>query len=238
MELKELSQRIEELSGIKFSEEELSVLGSFSINLLQELAQLEKLELHDIEHLNWYKREKIPRLLKEGKELFECLVLDGKEGDAYVSVRNYCRGHEKPSDLLRILKPYLPKLEVALQELGYVRIRKGTWRKFDLRPLWQRYDKDVEKLAKALRLDEDSAYVAYTAYRLLKITNPFVRDWKGFNIVHAFAFYDRFLKPMLDMADINWMNERLLNYEEQIKMLGLDFARILKRWSRFRAENG
>jgi len=238
MNLRELSQRIEELSGIKFSEEELSVLGSFSINLLQELAQLEKLEPHDIKHLNWYKQEKIPQALKEAKELFECLILDAKDGYTYVTVRNYCRGYERPDDLLKILRPYLPKLEATLKELGYVRIRKGTWRKFDLRPLWQRYDEDVEKLAKALSLDEGSAYVVYTAYRLLKITNPFVRDWKGFNIVHAFAFYDRFLKSRLDATDIDWMNERLLNYEEQIKMLGLDFARILKRWKKREARGG
>jgi hypothetical protein len=31
------------------------------------------------------------------------------------------------------------------------------------------------------------------------------------------------------MEDINWMNKRLLNYEEQIKELGLDYEKLRQR---------
>jgi len=235
MKLAQLSKEIEALSGIKFSEKELSVLGDFSLSILEDMIKRGSLERSDIKHLKWYKREHIPRLLKERKELFNCLVLDAKEGATYVSVRNYCRPYESPSDLLKILRPFLPELEQRLKELGYVKIKKGTWRRFDLKELKEQFDKDVSKLKEVLGIDEDSAYIVYVAYRLLKITNPFKRDWKGFNIVHAFAFYDRFLKPTLTFDDVNWMNKRLLQYEEQIKMLGLDFSRIQRRRTEVKA---
>jgi hypothetical protein len=64
---------------------------------------------------------------------------------------------------------------------------------------------------------------------LLKLTVPTLKDWQGYNIVHAWAFYKRLNKQKITMEDINWMNKKLLNYEEQIKELGLNYEKLRQR---------
>jgi len=211
-----------------FTKEELMVLHRSALEEIKELEKKEKLESYEIDHLEFLK-DVAQDHLKQGKELAECLIKDAKDGYDYISIRDYCRLYEKPSTLLRLLKPFYEELDKKIKSFGYVRVGKGTWRKFDISEL-EKWNKNKEELAKLLNVDEDSAYVVYVAYRLIKITHPFVKDWKGFNIVHAFSFRDRLYKDKLSMEDIDWMNQRLLNYEEQIKMLNLDFDKIKKRW--------
>jgi len=132
------------------------------------------------------------------------------------------------SRLQTILKKRYQELDKLFGRYGYIRVSKTGWRKFKLEDL-KHLEQPLESLAKFLQVDIDSAYVVYCAYRLLKLTVPTLKDRQGYNIVHAWAFYKRLNKQKITMDDINWMNERLLNYEEQIKELGLDYEKLRQR---------
>jgi hypothetical protein len=157
------------------------------------------------------------------------LLLEDAEQCESLTLRDYCYLHSiTPSELLRLVKPYLPEVEQRLKELGFIKASKYGWRKFKEIP-WER----IEELSKKCNLDLESAYVLYVAWRLLKITMPLLKDWKGYNIVHAFAIHDRLNQSQLSNFDIDWINERLVNYyKDQIQELGLDYERLKKRLER------
>jgi len=158
------------------------------------------------------------------------IIRDAEEGVECISLRDY-GWRLSPSKLLSLLRPYLRALEARLSELGYVRASRYSWRRWDMSSLQERWEKGKEELMKVLNVDEDAAYVVYVAWSLLKRTVPWRRDWRGYNAVHAFAVYDRFCKEKLSLDDINWLNDVLMHYEEQIKSMGLDFERIRRRRS-------
>jgi hypothetical protein len=136
------------------------------------------------------------------------------------------------SKLQTILKKHYQELDKLFGRYGYIRVSKTGWRKFKLEDL-KHLEQPLELLAEFLQVDIDSAYVVYCAYRLLKLTVPTLKDWQGYNIVHAWAFYKRLNKQKITMDDINWMNKRLLNYEEQIKELGLDYEKLRRRVEKY-----
>jgi hypothetical protein len=159
------------------------------------------------------------------------MLEDAKKGDkellTFRDSINFC-WNWRWSELQTILKKHREELDKLFRRYGYIRVSKTGWRKFRLEDL-KHLEQPLESLAKFLQVDIDSAYVVYCAYRLLKLTVPTLKDWQGYNIVHAWAFYKRLSKSKITMEDINWMNIRLLNYEEQIKELGLDYEKLRQR---------
>jgi len=82
-------------------------------------------------------------------------------------------------------------------------------------------------LAEKLGFSERESYILYVAWRLLKITYPWLKDWKGYNFVHAFAILDRLRKPKITKGDVEWIRQRLVKYyRDQIIELGLDLKRL------------
>jgi len=156
-------------------------------------------------------------------------ILRDSESADIISLRDYCFFyHDKPSYILKLIKPYLHVINEELVKKGFVRVSKYTWRKFTITI----NERKLEELAKKLKLSEDEAYILAVAYKLLKITIPFVKDWKGFNIFDGFKILNIFdklsKKGVIDKEDIEKIGQRLLKYEEQIRGLGLDFDRIKK----------
>ena len=158
------------------------------------------------------------------------IIMDAREGnvDDCITLRNYCYAWgPSPRELLSLMKPYLPIVEEELRKLGFFRASKYGWRRFKANIPEDR----IRELARRANLTEDEAYVVYVAWRLLKRTVPNKRDWKGLNIVHAWAFHDRLWKPQSEFSkeDVNWMLKRLVKYyKDQILELGLDYDRLLK----------
>lgn len=153
------------------------------------------------------------------------LKWDAEQKDV-ISLRDHCWGDITPSELLRYMKPYMDFLNEELRKRGFVRVSKFTWRKFVVTI----DEKKLKELSERLQLDNDESYVLAVAYKLLKMTNPFVRDWKGYNLVDGFKVLDIFEKLSYEgkvtKKDIEELRKRLLKYEEQIRGLGLDFERL------------
>jgi hypothetical protein len=147
-------------------------------------------------------------------------------------------------DNLDEIKSYIKKYEKDLNEIfaeyGYYKVSKYGWRKFDIEKLkpyeipLETIEEQVRELAKILNIEIDDAYVLYVAYKMLKRTKLFVKDWTGYNFVHSFAIYDRLIKDEITMEDINWINQRLLNYSDQIREMGLDYDRLVNRINRLK----
>jgi hypothetical protein len=138
------------------------------------------------------------------------------------------RCNQRWSKLQTILKKHCEELDKLFSRYGYIRVSKTGWRRFKLEDL-KHLEQPLELLAKFLQVDMDSAYVVYCAYRLLKLTVPNRKDWRGYNIAHAWSFLKRLSKSKITMEDVNWMNKRLLNYEEQIRELSLDYEKLRQR---------
>ena len=157
-------------------------------------------------------------------------ILKDSEFEDTISLREYSHywgGKEySPSKLLTLVKPYLEEINKELAKKGFVRMSKFTWRKFVITI----DEKKLEELAKRLGLGNDEAYILAVAYKLLKITVPFVKDWKGYNLVDGLKVLSIFEKlsceEKITEKDIEYIRKKLLKYEEQIKGLGLDFERI------------
>jgi len=153
-------------------------------------------------------------------------ILKDAEQTDVISLRDHCWGDITPSELLRYMKPYMDFLNEELRKRGFVRVSKFTWRKFIVTV----DEKKLKELSKRLQLDNDESYVLAVAYKLLKITNPFVRDWRGYNLVDGFKVLDIFeklsYKGEITKEDLEELRKRLLKYKEQIKGLGLDFERL------------
>lgn len=155
------------------------------------------------------------------------ILIDAETSDS-ITLRNYTFGWASPREILKLIKPHLPIIQEELKKLGFIRASKYGWRRFKADIPWER----VKMLAEKSRLTEDEAYVLYVAWRLLRRTIPFIRDWKGYNIVHAFAIHDRLWKPAEEFTreDVEWIRRRLVKYyRDQILELGLDFKRLLTR---------
>jgi len=154
------------------------------------------------------------------------ILKDDVERDV-ITLREHCWGEISPSKLLRYMKPYINFLNEELRKRGFVRVSKYTWRKFVVTV----DEKKLGELTERLQLEDDEAYVLAVAYKLLKITNPFAKDWKGYNIVDGFKVldvFDKLHKGRITKEDIEELRRRLLKYEEQIKGLGLNFERLEK----------
>ena len=154
-------------------------------------------------------------------------IMEDSEFKNAISLRDYCYPFEDytPSKLFALIKPYLPFINEELAKKGFVRVSKYTWRKLAITV----DEKKLEELAKKLKLSEDEAYILAVAYKLLKITIPFQKDWRGYNVVDGFRILDIFEKIKegeITKKDIEYIRQKLLKYEEQIKGLGLDFERI------------
>jgi hypothetical protein len=161
------------------------------------------------------------------------MLEDAKKGDnELLTFRDSINFRWYWSELQTILKKHREEIDKLFVRYGYIRVSKTGWRKFRLEDL-KHLEQPLETLAKFLQVDTDSAYVVYCAYRLLKLTVPTLKDWQGYNIVHAWAFYKRLNKQKITMEDIDWMNKRLLNYEEQIKELGLDYEKLRQRVEKY-----
>jgi len=159
-------------------------------------------------------------------------ILEDSEFEDVITLREYSWfwstfGYT-PSKIYTLIKPYLEEINEKLARKGFVRVSKYTWRKFAITI----DEKKLEELARRLKLSEDEAYILAVAYKLLKITIPFVKDWKGYNLFDGFKILNIFdklsKKGVIDKEDIEKIGQRLLKYEEQIRGLGLDFDRIKK----------
>lgn len=156
-------------------------------------------------------------------------IVEDSEFKNIISLRDYCYPFEDytPSKLFTLIKPYLPFINEELAKKGFVRVSKYTWRKFVITV----DEKKLEELAKKLKLSEDEAYILAVAYKLLKITVPFQKDWRGYNLVDGFRIlniFEKLSEGKITKKDIEYIRKKLLKYEEQIKGLGLDFERIKK----------
>ena len=159
-------------------------------------------------------------------------ILKDSEVEDVITLREYSMFWSNfgytPSKIFSLIKPYLEEINEELAKKGFVRVSKYTWRKFIITI----NEKKLKELANRLKLSEDEVYILTVAYKLLKITKPFVRDWKGYNLFDGFKILDIFNKFSnncnICKDDIVKIGQKLLKYEEQIKGLGLDFDRIKK----------
>ena len=156
-----------------------------------------------------------------------CILMDAEDPEVEaIRLRGWAyRIGGSPRDVLNLIKPNLKVIEKRLRELGFVRVGKYGWRRFKAEIPWER----IRTLAEKSGLTEDEGYVLYVAWKLLKETVPFRKDWKGYNIVHAFAIHDRLWKPVTKFSreDVEWIRQRLVKYyRDQIVELGLDYERL------------
>jgi len=182
--------------------------------IMREFERIAKIPINQIKDEEW------------GVLVAGLLLKDAKEGRfEALTLREYCYlGWVSPSFLLKAVKPYLPVVEEELKSHGYVKVSRYGWRRFRLEDL--SWDK-IQYIAEKSRLSEREVYVLYVAWRLLKITSPWLIDWQGYNITHAFAFLDRFRRPNLTKEDVEWMRHRLLKYyRDQISEMGLDLQKL------------
>jgi len=154
------------------------------------------------------------------------LIMDARKGSERLSLRDYSIDKwMTPSRLLKLIRPYMKLLDEELRKLGYARVSKYSWRKWEMKIPLDR----IREVARELKLSEREAYVLYVAWKLLNITYPFKIDWKGYNFFHAFAVLDRLCKPKTEFSreDIEWIRQRLIKYyRDQILGLGLDLKRL------------
>jgi len=157
-----------------------------------------------------------------------CLITDAREGFEKLSLRDYCYAYWlSPSYLLKLIRPYLKTVENELRKLGYAKVSKYAWRKWKADIPWDK----IRELAERSGLSKRESYVLYVAWKLLRITYPWRRDWKGYNFFHAFAILDRLRKSRRHFSkeDVEWIRQRLVKYyRDQISELGLDLQRLEK----------
>lgn len=119
------------------------------------------------------------------------IVKDALERKESITLRDYATFNLTPQKLLGWLLRH--NFEQIMSQLGYVRCTKFLWRRWDVENVPD-YSK-LEVVKEKLGISMEDAKVVCAGYLLLRQTYPFAKDWKGFNIIHAFKVKDIFLLP-------------------------------------------
>jgi len=79
------------------------------------------------------------------------------------------------------------------------------------------------------KFSHDELYILQIAVALFKISNPYVKDYRGYNRIDCWLFRHMLVEKHVDdfsIHNLEWMRRKLLHYKNQIERLGFSFEII------------